>query len=299
MTHSITPFPALADLPAPDGLPLPDAGMPPATAELETILEAWHVATVRLQQTHELLRSEVARLSDELERKNRELARKNRLEDLGRMASHIAHEVRNNLVPVSLYLGLLRRRLAADAASCHILSEVEAGFTALDATVNDLLSFTASRQPQWEAFSLRELVDELARSLQPQCLAQQVATEIDVHPATFISADRDMLRRALLNLILNALDAMPDGGDLVVTSYRGGGCIEIEVADSGPGLADEDCHQVFEPFFSTKKGGTGLGLSVVHHTAEAHGGSVLADNCPEGGAAFTIRIPQPAMEAAA
>src|SRR6267143_127407 len=78
--------------------------------------------------------AEVARLNNELEIKNRELARKNRLADLGQMASHVAHEVRNNLVPVSLYMSLLRRRLSEDSGSLDILAKIEAGFTALEAT---------------------------------------------------------------------------------------------------------------------------------------------------------------------
>ena len=118
-----------------------------ASADLETVLAAWHGATVRLEQTHEALRAEVRRLTDELEIKNRELARKNRLADLGQMASHVAHEVRNNLVPVTLYLSLLRRRISDDSGSRDIVDKVEAGFTALDATVNDLLHFTADRDP--------------------------------------------------------------------------------------------------------------------------------------------------------
>ena len=84
-------------------------------ADLQTVLTAWHEATLRLERTHETLRGEVERLRAELEAKNRELARKNRLADLGRMAAHVAHEVRNSLVPVNLYLSLLRRRLKADA----------------------------------------------------------------------------------------------------------------------------------------------------------------------------------------
>src|SRR5215475_11392733 len=100
--------------------------------DLETLLAAWHTATVRLERTHETLCGEVARLTKELELKNRELARKNRLADLGQMASHVAHEVRNNLVPVSLYMSLLRRRLSTDSDSLGILSKVEAGFTALE-----------------------------------------------------------------------------------------------------------------------------------------------------------------------
>ena len=91
------------------------------------MLAAWNTATVRLQETHEALRTEVRRLTDELEVKNRELARKNRLADLGQMASHIAHEVRNNLVPVTLYLSLLRRRRKDDSGSLDILEKLEPG----------------------------------------------------------------------------------------------------------------------------------------------------------------------------
>ena len=117
------------------------------------MLAAWHTATVRLERTHETLCAEVARLTKELEIKNRELARKNRLADLGQMASHVAHEVRNNLVPVSLYMSLLRRRLSDDSGSLDILAKVEAGFAALDVTVNDLLNFTAHRSPNGRRFS--------------------------------------------------------------------------------------------------------------------------------------------------
>src|SRR6185436_15309024 len=113
--------------------------------DLEAVLAAWHTATLRLERTHETLCGEVARLTNELQIKNRELARKNRLADLGQIASHVAHEVRNNLVPVSLYAGLLRRRLSDDRGSLDVLDKIESGLTALDATVHDLLNFTADR----------------------------------------------------------------------------------------------------------------------------------------------------------
>lgn len=267
--------------------------------DLEAVLAAWHTATLRLERTHETLCGEVARLTKELELKNRELARKNRLADLGQMASHVAHEVRNNLVPVSLYLSLLRRRLSDDSGSLDILAKVEAGFTALDATVNDLLNFTAHRNPQWQSFLVGDLVDEVCSSLAPQLDAQRVDLDVDVPPNTVLSADREMVRRAVLNLVLNAIDVMPDGGELVITSYDGPSGFELEVADTGPGLSDEDQRRVFEPFYTTKQNGTGLGLAVVYHVAEAHGGTVTATNCPEGGAAFTIKFPRQAMRAAA
>ncbi|MEM6330860.1 MAG: HAMP domain-containing sensor histidine kinase [Planctomycetota bacterium] len=267
--------------------------------DLGELLDAWRSATDRLERTHALLQAEVARLSHELEVKNQELARKNRLADLGQMASHVAHEVRNNLVPVTLYLSVLRRKMTGDAAGLDTLSKVEAGFTALDATVNDLLSFTAHRQPQWNTFLVLDLVEEVCESMAPQLDAQSIDVDIDVPTGTLLTADREMIRRAVLNLVLNALDAMPGGGDLVVTSYDGAGGFELEVADSGPGLTDEQKKRLFEPFYTTKQQGTGLGLSVVYHVAEAHGGIVTAENCPEGGAALTIKIPRQSMEAAA
>jgi signal transduction histidine kinase len=269
------------------------------TIDLEAVLSAWHTATLRLERTHETLCAEVSRLNQELEIKNRELARKNRLADLGQMASHVAHEVRNSLVPVSLYMSLLRRRLSDDPGSLDILAKIEAGFIALDTTVNDLLSFTAHRNPQWQTFLVGDLVEEICESLAPQLEAQRIDLDIDVPPNTLLTADREMFRRALLNLVLNSIDAMPDGGELVITSYDGNKGFELEVADSGPGLSEEQKRRAFEPFYSTKQNGTGLGLAIVYHVAEAHGGTVTAMNCPEGGAAFTIRIPRRTMRAAA
>jgi signal transduction histidine kinase len=270
-------------------------------ANLETVLAAWHSATIRLEHTHEALRTEVQRLTQELEGKNRELARKNRLADLGQMASHVAHEVRNNLVPVTLYLSLLRRRLAGDRGSCDVLDKVASGFTAVDACVNDLLHFTADRDPRCEAVNVPQLVGEVLTSLAPQLAAQEIEALVDVADAPLLSADREMLRRALLNLALNAVDAMPDGGRLHITSCAGPRGFELEVADTGDGLPDEVRRRAFEPFFSTKSHGTGLGLAIVERIAAAHGGDCLAHNCPDGGAAFTLRIPHKRyrMEAAA
>lgn len=267
-------------------------------SELEMILTAWHEATDRLQRTHEALRGEVARLSDELEAKNRELARKNRLADLGQMASHVAHEVRNGLAPVTLYFSLLRRRIQDDPACLSIMDKLESGFTALDTTVNDLLSFTSDRQPQLRLFPIAKLVKEVCESLAPQLAAQDVQIELDTSAQLAVYADRDMLRRALLNLVLNSVDVMASGGVLTITCCDSQYGVEIEVADSGPGLGDERM-KIFEPFFTTKNDGTGLGLAIVQRIAEAHEGRVWASNCAEGGAAFTIHLPHSNLEAAA
>jgi signal transduction histidine kinase len=293
MTRSPDPSAAGANKPLP-----PDSALD-RSADLETILEAWHGAAVRLEQTHSALRAEVARLTQELETKNRELARRNRLADLGRMASHVAHEVRNNLVPVALYLSLLKRRISDDPGSLDVVDKIQAGMSALDCTVNDLLHFTAEREPQWESVRLSDLVAEVVAQLQPQLEAQSIRAHIDVPGSHLVTVDRTMVRRALMNLALNAVDAMPDGGELHVTSCLSSGGLDLEVADSGCGLNDESLRRAFEPFYTTKSRGTGLGLAIVYRVAEAHHGRVTVANCPEGGAAFTLLLPRRAMETAA
>jgi signal transduction histidine kinase len=215
------------------------------------------------------------------------------------MASHVAHEVRNNLVPVTLYLSLLRRRISDDSGSLDILDKIEGGFTALDATVNDLLHFTSDRDPQWEPIGLRKLVEEVCASVAPQLSAQAINTSIRIAGDHVVVADRDMLRRAVLNLTLNALDAMPHGGSLAFSSSGGPGGVSLEVSDTGPGLPEEVQRRAFEPFFTTKSHGTGLGLAIVYRIAEVHGGEVALRNDRPRGATFAIRIPYNMQEAAA
>jgi len=259
--------------------------------DMSQLLEAWNTATERLRRTHETLREQVRRLSDELHVKNVELARKNRLADLGQIASHVAHEVRNSLMPMTLYTGLLRRRVAGDAESARIVQHIESGLQSLDATVGDLLQFTSQREPRASEVSVSKLLVDVCTGLAPQLAAQHIAADIDCGHDIVVRADADMLRRAVLNLVLNAVDFMPSGGQLVLSGLETDYGVEIEVADSGPGLPGGNAQKVFEPFFTTKSGGTGLGLAIVSRIAEAHGGSISAMNCPEGGAAFTLRIP--------
>ncbi|MCG8447960.1 MAG: ATP-binding protein [Pirellulales bacterium] len=165
--------------------------------------------------------------------------------------------------------------------------------------MNDLLNFTAQREPQWQSFDVRQLIDEVCESMGPQLDAQAIRILVDIAPHTRVSADREMMRRAVLNLMLNALDVMPEGGELVITSFDSPSGFELEVADSGPGLDRQQMQRASGPFFTTKTGGAGWGLAIVHRIAEAHGGRVIAANCPEGGAAFTIQLPRRAMRAAA
>src|SRR5262245_5337850 len=244
--------PTILKFPIPSGSPSTAnrPGEAPAAEEvdLQTILAAWNEATDRLQHTHEAPRSEVRRLSDEREAKNRELARKNRLADLGQMASHVAHEVRNSLVPMKLYLSLLKRRIDDDPGSASTLDKVMAGFTALEATVGDLLHFSSQRDPRRQRIDVTALLDEVLESLAPQLEAQDIRVHVDCPPGLAATADADMLRRAVLNLLLNALDVLAAGGQVVITVCKSASGLELEIADSGPGVPAPLLDRLFEPF---------------------------------------------------
>ena len=159
------------------------------------------------------------------------------------MASHVAHEVRNNLVPVTLYLSMLRRRVSGDAEGLDMLEKVSAGFRAMDVMVNDLLHFTSDRDPQWTTVPLRRLVADVEASLAPQFAAQKIRFVSEVAPQHSLRADREMLRRAVLNLVLNALDVLPQGGTLTAGSAASPDAVELYVADSGPGLPATSCRR--------------------------------------------------------
>ncbi|QDU74413.1 Sporulation kinase E [Bremerella volcania] len=267
--------------------------------DLRELLSCWDKATARLQETHESLRKEVTRLTDELEVKNRELARKNRLADLGLVASHIAHEVRNGLMPLTLYTGLLRRKVDGDPDTKRIVDKIESGLTVLNTTVDDLLHFTADRQPNQAYVPTSRMIREICEDLTPQFQAQNVQVRLDLTEQEMLLADKDMLKRAFLNLILNALDVMPSGGILTVTSQVNFGHLEIEFADTGCGITHTDVRRIFDPFYSTKSTGTGLGLAIVQRVVEVHQGQVTAMNCPDFGAAFTLMFPMKSLKAAA
>jgi signal transduction histidine kinase len=261
-----------------------------SSADLQTLLAVWESATSRLEQTHLVLQEEVRRLTEELEVKNRELSRKNRLADLGQMAAHIAHEVRNGLVPVTVYLSMLRRRHSEDLESTRIVAKMESAFTAVDSIVSDLLQFTSQNPPRRETTLMKRFCDELFEPLAANAAAQGIRIELDIPDQAKFQIDSAMLRRALLNLSFNAIDAMPQGGRLSIRAYETPGAAHIDVADTGPGIPADALPRLFEPFFTTKSSGTGLGLAIVRRICEAHEGEITVDSSAEG-ARFCIRIP--------
>jgi two-component system sensor histidine kinase HydH len=143
------------------------------------------------------------------------------------------------------------------------------------------------------------LITEACTHSRQRLAAQGVDLILDVPPELQADVDRRLLGEAIELLVQNALDAMPHGGELTITGVATGEGVEVEIADSGAGLTDQVRHHLFEPFFSTKPGRSGTGLTTVRQIVQAQGGSVTAADCPDGGAAFTLHIPRRPLRAAA
>lgn len=232
--------------------------------------------------------SETKRLVREKDKLRREQA-------LAEMSAVLAHEIRNPLGSLELFAGLLAG--AALPRECREWVEhVQAGLRTLAATVNNVLHFHSLPAPQRVPTDLGALLDWAGGFLVP--VAHQARVELSLRNhlhGVWFAADRHRLEQVLLNLVLNALRAMPGGGWVEIsgqTMYRGEAVTAaISVSDTGPGLAEESANKIFEPGFSTRPGSPGLGLAVCRKIAEQHGGTLEAGNRARAGASFTMMFP--------
>jgi len=224
-----------------------------------------------------------------------QLAQQAALARLGQMAAVVAHEVRNPLAGIKGAMQVLMSRRQESDPDRLIMREVVARIDALGDLVNDLMVFARPVPPNPATFQLRPLVQEAVDALRrdPAAASLNVALQGGDLPVT---ADPHLVRAAVLNLLLNAAQAMDGHGQITVTIARSGGQCTIDVRDTGPGVPAELHDRVFEPFFTTKARGGGLGLPIARRTAELHGGTlVLASPPPASGAIFRMALPcQPA-----
>jgi signal transduction histidine kinase len=265
-------------------------------SDLKEVIEAYNGLAERLTESQRALQKEVLRLRRELVEKNRQLARKNRLEVLGEMAAGVAHEIRNPLGGIELYAGLIAREGREDERIAKWAGQIHRATRNLASIVGDILDFTRPVRPKIRPVQLTRVVGAALELAAGALEENRVAvSSCEDTPNAVAAGDPNLLQRAFLNIILNAADAMPRGGMLKVSAFKTSVGEQrgwaVRFTDTGPGLPPEDIDRVFDPFFTAKEGGTGLGLAMVARIVEAHDGSVDAGNAPEGGAVFTVSIP--------
>jgi nitrogen fixation/metabolism regulation signal transduction histidine kinase len=249
----------------------------------------------------ELVRAFNAMTAD-LAQSRARLAAAERIAAWREVARRLAHEVKNPLTPIAMSVETLRDALARGRPDFEEIFEEGAQAIGeevrrLKRIVDEFTRFARLPAPEPADVAPEELVQAVL-ALYPTPPAG-VAISRAVEPGLpAVRADRDQVLQVLLNLVQNALEAMPGGGTVAISARRDGAAVAFSVTDSGPGIAPDHLPRLFEPYFTTKAGGTGLGLAIAQRIAEEHGGRLDAESPPGEGATFTLRVPVAAARAA-
>jgi signal transduction histidine kinase len=238
---------------------------------------------------------ENSRLSRELRRSEAFLARANRLSSLGMLAAGIAHEIRNPLTAVKTFLDLLPQRIDDKDFLGQFRDLSLSELKRVTDLIAELLTLGKSTNVTRSDVDLMGTIEPVARLMESTARKRQVGLRIVAEPAlTRVHADPDQVKQIVLNLLLNAIEASPAGGEVTLRLRAAGSNVVCEVQDQGAGIAADQLDNIFEPFFTTKEAGTGLGLALVHQMVVEHGGAITVDS--EIGRGTTFRVSLPAGE---
>jgi two-component system NtrC family sensor kinase len=254
----------------------------------------------------ESLERQVEERTAELRRAQAQLVQSEKLSSLGRLAASIAHEINNPLAGILTYAKLLIRTFEHSpdpqvAAALKQLRLVQRETERCSAIVRNLLDFARERPLTLKDISVNQVVEEALVLVANQARLSNIAIEKRLGAVPPVRADFGQIRQALINLIINACDAMPQGGRLTVETAadEAAGVVEVRIGDTGCGIPADVLPRVLDPFFTTKDKGTGLGLSVVYGIVERHGGSLDIASQVGMGTTVTIRLPAAPATAAA
>lgn len=228
-----------------------------------------------------------------------ELHQQEKLAGMGRMVSGVAHEIRNPLGIIQSSAELVLKKAKADNhPHTRIIEAIYDESRRLSRTVNDFLDYARPRQPRKDEVDVCRILEQACVFLEHECEERGIRMTRACPEGTTALGDRDLIYRAVYNVLGNAMQAMPEGGNIhvdVSTRQEGasGGppVLVLAVRDSGPGFDEKNLDKVKDPFFSTKDTGTGLGLAIVTSIVESHGGAVTLANHPEGGAVVQLTLP--------
>jgi len=234
----------------------------------------------------EALRAALRHMAADLEVGRREAVETARMRSWSDLARRVAHEIKNPLTPMRMAASTLaRERSGAEAEAAEVLLEEIARLDTMARTFSQF-----GRMPEGPKSTVD--VGELLESLASQHSSGDLPVTASCASGMRLQAHFDALERAVRNLLVNAMEAQEEGGHVALSASAEDGTVSITVSDGGPGIPSEMLEDIWSPDVTTKRHGTGLGLAIVRQTVVAHGGSVEAANVPDGGAAFTLHLPQ-------
>lgn len=235
----------------------------------------------------------IQKTTADLRKTEAQLIRSEKLAALGQLAAGIAHEIRNPLTSINILIHSLRERLPSENSQQEDLKVIEEEIHRMNEIVDQFLRFAKPASPLLEKTDVLSIFEETLQLLRPQIEKQRIVVEKEFQALPMIQMDPEQMKQAMLNLLLNAIQAMPEGGQLTLKGQNSkeGQWIHLFIEDSGMGISLEDVDKLFDPFFSTKEGGIGLGLSITHRIIDQHHGKIEVKNAPEKGTIFTVWLP--------
>ena len=231
---------------------------------------------------------EIGYLGQTMEEMRRKLLERDA--QLRQMLAGVAHEIRNPLSGIEIYAGLIADELPGEDPRREHIHKVIAQVHAMNLVISEFLHFARPPSPQPGEVVLSQLVDDARFLLSPEMEAAGVTFHTEVSPEARVYADPEQVKRAVVNLMKNAVQAMAEGGALTVRAVRAAGEVALEVEDTGTGMPEEVRQRLFEPFFTTREKGSGLGLAIVQQAAETNAGRVEVESAP-GGSVFRLVLP--------
>ena len=264
------------------------AGTDPLTStegldkEIRTLTERWTDFCQSCQRVHDT-----------------EMLHAEHLATIGELAAGLAHEIRNPLAGIAGAIEIITKDFPKDHPDREVLEDLRQEVRRIEKTLNDLLVYARPKPPQFGRADIKETIVRTLQLARQQTGTRQVDFSIQISPSLpRFQADSEQLHQVLLNLVLNGIQAIDKEGKITIeANLRSAdgpsqtGSVEIAVTDTGPGIPPEHLERIFRPFYTTKRGGTGLGLSLCRRIIAAHGGTLTAESELKKGSRFIIRIP--------
>jgi two-component system sensor histidine kinase HydH len=239
------------------------------------------------------MEEKIQKTTADLKRTEAQLIRSEKLAALGQLAAGFAHEIRNPLTSINILIHSLMEKSFDKAHHREDLRVIEEEIQRINNIVDQFLQFAKPVPPLFKNVHILPVVEETLQLLKPQIEKQRISLQRDLQALPSLIMDREQMKQAILNLLLNAIQAMPEGGVLRLNGQvlEDNRWIQLSIQDSGMGIAPEDMKKLFDPFFSTKEGGVGLGLSIAHRIIDQHRGKIEIRSVPGQGTTLTLWLP--------
>jgi signal transduction histidine kinase/putative methionine-R-sulfoxide reductase with GAF domain len=239
------------------------------------------------------MEEKIQKTTADLKKTEAQLIRSEKLAALGQLAAGIAHEIRNPLTSINILIHSLRQNISSGESRSEDFKVIEEEIHRINEIVDQFLRFAKPAPPHLERTEVTSIFEEILQLLRPQMEKLRISVQKDFRSVPLITIDNEQMKQVILNLLMNSIQAMPEGGQFRLEGEvsKDGQWVELSIRDSGVGIPPEDMDKLFDPFFSTKEGGIGLGLSIAHRIIDQHHGKIEVTSNPNEGTIFTVYLP--------